>query len=202
MKKIIRLVMFLSVFSLVMPYKISTAQEVTGDMASQTKSPTIAAVMPVIGADEEYGQADAYIYQSLKKALHVPLNGILKRITYIDEKRTADETSRLINAKVNVMGQDGMKQLAESLGADLIIGVKVNSMMQQITYGVYDDVNPYLFSRVGLQLVVYDARTNTYSIYKNNQYYSDEYSPSGTVEVLTQDAMYYLLKDANVKQYI
>ncbi|TCS78187.1 hypothetical protein [Pectinatus cerevisiiphilus] len=168
--------------------------------AQETNVPVKLAVMPIIGSFKGYPDSGNYIYKRLGESVHVPLNGVLQRIEYIDMDKTSATVGKMMNAGIDVTSKEGLAQLAAEEDADILIGVKIDFMRQDVVY-LFDD-GPYLMSHVGLKLFVYDRRTDKYTSYSGQRFYNDTYSLQGTANALTQEVMDRLLDKANLKQYV
>ncbi len=195
----------LLLFGLILPCNVYASQAVSNidqPAAVQEQVPVKVAILPVIGGYRYYKDVNEYIYNELVKSVHIPLNGVLNLMEYVDKDKTAATAAELLSSGVDITKAEGLKQAAGKLNADLVIGVEIDFISQDIVHTFDEDNDPFLISSLGLQLFVYDSRTGQYSRYANQQYYDDTYSPSGTVEALANDSMFNLLKKANVKQYI
>lgn len=166
---------------------------------AQEAQPVKITIMPIVGYTADYPDNEKYIYSSLKRALHVPLNGVLQKVQYLDPDKTAAMADELSGYGTNILSKDGMAQLAMGTGADVLIGIKADFMRQEMRY--YFDES-YLYSAVGLKIFIYDKRTDEYKVYKDYKSYDGTYSTQGTVYVLTQEVMDSLLKKADLKKYI
>lgn len=205
MNKKVSILFILLLFSFILPCSVYAAQTVSDTSQSvdvQEQSTIKVAILPVIGGSRYYKDVNAYIYNELLKSVHIPLNGVLNLMEYVDKDKTAAVAADLLSSGVDITKEEGLKQAADKLNADLVIGVKIDFIAQDIVHTFDEDNDPFLISRLGLQLFVYDSRTGQYNRLTNQQYYDDVYSPSGTVDALANDSMFYLLKKADVKQYI
>ncbi|MDQ0203172.1 hypothetical protein [Pectinatus haikarae] len=171
-----------------------------GDASAEEKPPVRIAVMPAFGDISEYQESSRYIYKSINNALHIPLNGILKKAGYLNVNEIAGALQEMPETRSDALQKQGMMQLSNILDADVLIGARVNFISQDTTYFFED--GPYLMSRVGVQLFIYDRRTDKYIKYSGQKFYNDTYSLQGTVDALTKDLMASLLAKADLKQYV
>lgn len=171
-----------------------------GDASAEEKPPVRIAVMPAFGDISEYQESSRYIYKSINNALHIPLNGILKKAVYLNVNEIAGALQEMPETRSDALQKQGMMQLSNILDADVLIGARVNFISQDTAYFFED--GPYLMSRVGIQLFIYDRRTDKYIKYSGQKFYNDTYSLQGTVDALTKDLMASLLAKADLKQYV
>ncbi|WP_196603590.1 hypothetical protein [Pectinatus haikarae] len=171
-----------------------------GDASAEEKPPVRIAVMPAFGDISEYQESSRYIYKSINNALHIPLNGILKKAVYLNVNEIAGALQEMPETRSDALQKQGMIQLSNILDADVLIGARVNFISQDTTYFFED--GPYLMSRVGVQLFIYDRQTDRYIKYSGQKFYNDTYSLQGTVDALTKDLMASLLAKADLKQYV
>ena len=169
---------------------------------TSSSQPMKIAILPIINSSSEYPKVNRYIYKQLQQAIHIPLNGVLGKIALTD---TNDINQKIQALNINFDGLDAknnMHAIAQSLDSNLIICVRILRMHQYINYAPVNIGEAIIHSNVYLQLSIYDRKTNTYKSYRQSAYYNDSYSPQGTVQSLTSDVLYNLLRKAQLKQYI
>lgn len=187
---------FILIFMLFYTMNICTA----ANPASQ--KPVKIVILPIINPSAEYPDVNVYIDKQLHRAVHIPLNGVLEKTALIDTNAINTALQALnINAD-DLDNKNSLQSLAQSLNSDLIISIKILRMHQYINYAPVNIVEPVIHSSVCLQLSVYDSRTNLYKSYNKAAFFDDSYSPQGTVQSLTSDVLYNLLRKAQLKQYI
>ncbi len=139
----------------------------------------------------------------IDRALHVPLNDILRAVEYIPERDclTAwDEVESSMTGKVKI--KDMAKPIAEKLNADLVVIPVLAGYEQYTTMSWHWDRDMILHSYAEVQLVVYD-RTNDKLVHKKaSDFYDDEYSMTGTAAYLARGCMDRVIRDANLHGFL
>ncbi|MBR2215285.1 MAG: hypothetical protein IJ849_05955 [Selenomonadaceae bacterium] len=135
-----------------------------------------------------------YLETRLDRALHVPLNGFLGRVSYLSDDDCERAWAETLAEAAPVQGhkarlKDLMKPLADKLGADLVVYPVVERYAEYQGMGWRFDRGPILHSWVTLRLVGYDRRRDEVFNKSVTRSYSDEYSSSGTAASLAQECL-------------
>ncbi len=146
---------------------------------------------------------ESQIELPLDRALHVPLNGILKRVDYLDEDKCIDAFDEVVG---NVGGkqkmENYMRPLAEKLDADLVVLPTLEDYYQEIYYGWGWHNETYMYSRAEVKLFIYDRRTDKMKVKSISRFFHDTYMPSGEAVNLAVDAMDTVIRETNLRTYI
>lgn len=211
--KIIFVLMLLTVFS---GWWAKGAQaEETGAGA---KKPKNIALLPVENLELLAGcGGDQYVSQQLERVVHVPLNGVTKMAAYIDPGTAQRELASLVNSGRYVTKKNRpdyeaiMPALADKLGADLIILLRVR--------GAYEEIFPDWWGRmiiraaVDMELLGFDRQAaGTTAAKKKGRpagviretaygWINDEYYGKGLYE-LTEEAVDELLEKSRMRQRV
>ena len=171
--------------------------------AASSSSPKRIAILPVIRqAPALYQpQLEITLAQLLKKELHVPLNGTLQAVEYInpDEIHAAIEDLRYDNTALQ--NPKNLKCLAEKLSADLVVCLLITDAEEFQYYAGWDHTL-ILRSTAELQLTGWNRADDFIFSLKKRQSYHDEYTLAGTVPELAKEACWRLFKKAKLKDFI
>lgn len=103
------------------------------------KKPKNIALLPVenLALLEECG-GDQYVRQQLERVVHIPLNGVTQTVSYTDPETARREFASLVNSGRYVTKKNRpdygaiMPALADKLGADLIIFLRVRGAYEEL----------------------------------------------------------------------
>lgn len=178
------------------------AEEISGE-----KIPLRLARVPIIfqsGIPDE--ETILKLETRITRAVHIPLNGTLKLVEYLDPDESLIElkkifaTIRAENRKAKI--QDAVKPLAETLDADIVVCPIL------ITYHEYVDgisgINweTKIFSSVEVGLAVYDGRTDELIYKKSSRSYGGGASAFGYASRLAEDCFDNVIASTGLKQKI
>lgn len=112
--------------------------EAAGDSTAE-KRPKIIALLPVENMSLLEGcDGDRYVSEQLGRLIHVPLNGITNSVAYIDSRESRGKLEDLVESGKYVTKKNRpdyaaiMPVLADELGADLVIFLRVRRAHQYI----------------------------------------------------------------------
>lgn len=138
----------------------------------------------------------------IDRALHVPLNGTLHRVEYLPEKDCLAAWDTAAESSGSHKLKNMVRNIADTLGADLVVIPVVNDYVQYTTYSWRWDRDIILHSYVSLELAVYDRASDKVVDKKASRFYDDEYSTTGTASYLAHEAMDDLVQQVNLRSYI
>lgn len=211
--KIIFVLALLTVFS---GWGAKDAQ--AGEISDGGKKPKQIALLPVENLEllAECG-GDQYIRQQLERVVHIPLNGVTRRASYTDPETARRELASLVNSGRYVTKKNRpdyvamMPALADKLGADLVILLRVR--------GAYEEIFPDWWGRmiiraaVDMELLGFDRQAAGTAaagkkglpagVIRETAYgwINDEYYGRGLYE-LTEEAVDELLEKSNMRQRV
>lgn len=178
------------------------AEEISGE-----KNPLRLARVPIIfqsGIPDE--ETILKLETRITRAVHIPLNGTLKLVEYLDPEESLIElkkifaTIRAENRKAKI--QDAVKPLAEVLDADIVVCPIL------ITYHEYVDgisgINweTKIFSSVEVGLAVYDRRTDDLIYKKSSRSYGGDSNAFGRSSRLAEDCFDNVIASTGLKEKI
>lgn len=170
----------------------------------KNNEPLKVVILPTVSSYGGYNKVMAQLDRDLARTLHMPLNGVLQSVDYLDmssnENRVAVENAMSEAGYLLSPNATTLKKTADILGADVIVGYSVPVMYQQIYYtsfGLYG--GPTLNSYITLKLWAYYRPLDKTVALSNSQSYFQELSPQGYLTELASDAAYYLNKKADLK---
>lgn len=174
--------------------------------ANQQK-PLKVVILPTVSSYGGYTKVQAQLDRDLARTLHMPLNGVLQSVDYLDMSKNENRV-----AVENAMSEAGyllspngatLKKTADILGADVIVGYFIPVMYQQIYYTAFGlDDGPVLNSYITLKLWAYYRPLDKMVALSNSQSYFEDLSPQGYLTELASDASYYLNKKADLKNLL
>lgn len=137
------------------------------------------------------------IESKVRNALHVPLNGVLGSVEYVpvreagqaEEKLKAEKQDSYLTASY----EQQIMQLAKTLDADFLVMPRLTAY-EQYTYMSWNwNRGMMLHSYAALELYIYDREAGKVEKSGTSRFYHDEYSASGTADVLAQECIDSLL---------
>lgn len=170
--------------------------------AAPDQPPRRIAILPVVNQTNMHRpEIEAYCAAALQEALRVPLNSILNVHEYVSTDAIEAALPELKEPKRrHILSPDRLKEAAEALDADLIVGFVLNDWGEFRSYNWDGEEIQYTF--VSLQLTGYDRKKDAFLKWKHREFYHDTYSSSGTLEALLHRSADYLLKKADFKKDI
>ena len=147
----------------------------------------------------------AILETKITRATHIPLNGTLKLLEYVDKTESSSALNeiwrqmRSQNKKAKISG--AMKPLAEKINADIIVcPILRNYSEVQVQHGL--SLKTSLVSNVSATLIIYDRRTDELIEKKDSRYFNDSYNKFGTASYLVQECFDRLIDYTKLKQKI
>ncbi len=193
--------LFLFIFLLLLSSTVFASETETDSQELQKPIPIKIAVMPTISQYRGYKKIIAKLDADLNKQMHLPLNDTLQTAEYIEAQKVlyAMEDSGF-TIKQNV---DTLKQTADLLNADVIVGYSVPVMYQQYYYSfARRGDGPLIQSYISLKLWAYYRPLDKFITLTDIQYYFDEISTFGNLNELASHASYKLSKKADLKNLL
>lgn len=137
--------------------------------------------------------------KEIDKAAHVPLNGTLKAVEYLDENECAALYADILAGHYGkILKKEAPLKLAELTDADLVIVPHLTGYEEYITHGLFFSHREKLHSFAAVKIEGYDKTAD--ELFKKNvsRSYDDEYTAGGKVEKLAIDAMQSALAEAKI----
>lgn len=169
--------------------------------AAEQQPRRIAIVPTTLQANPDFPEVTAYCDKELAEQLRVPLNGVLNVHEYIEQDKIAAALPELAKKnKLHKLTPSRLKEAAEELNADLIIGFVITDIGE--TRHPNWDGEIILYSYVNMRLIGYDHKKDAFINIRNNEYFHDEESVSGHVLSLAKTCADKLLRKADLKKDI
>ena len=191
----------------ILAFMIFLSAPVSAEEISGEKIPLRIARLPIIfqsGTPNE--ETISKLEMKMSRAVHIPLNGTLKLVEYIDPDESLGElqktfaTVRAENRKAKF--QDAVKPLAEILNADIVICPVVMKYHEYVT-GISGIIwESQIFAAVEVGLTVYDKRTDELIYKKCYRGYSGSTIYSGYASFLADECFDKVIAETGLKQKI
>ena len=143
------------------------------------------------------------IESRVRDALHIPLNGVLGSVEYVPSGETRQTEERLQAENpfyVTASCEQQLTGLAQSLNADIAVMPHL-AAYEQHTYMNWNwDRGMMLRSYVAMELYVYERTTGKVMKKGTSRVYHDEYSASGTADVLARECIDSLLESTRLHE--
>ena len=164
-------------------------------------SPLRVAIMPTISKVRNHDEVILYLDKDLEKTLHMPLNNTTKQVEYLDKYKVlyAMEDTGF----TQMQNLDTLKQTADLLNADVIVGYSVPMMYERYFHSLisYEDA-PLMQSYISLKLWVYYRLLDKIIVFSGKEQYFDSISTAGALTELAKDGSYNLVKRADLKNLL
>lgn len=148
----------------------------------------------------------AALEHRLERATHIPLNGTLQVAEYlspIDSVNVLDEIFQRMSAEnKKAKLADAMRPLAEKIDADIIVCPVVHRYSQILTHSFNQYGETIIDSRVQVELIVYDRRSDNLVDKKASRMYYDTWSGTGTASYLASVCFDKVIADTKLHELI
>ena len=187
--------LFLVICVVMLPMSIIKAQE-----------PIRLVTLPIIITSNARVSTDALNQMKVKisRSLHVPLNGTLKKVEYIPSTKSSpvlqDIWSKIYQNNKKAKLKEAMKPLAEELNADFIVCTVLYSCNEMTSISMGFDHSTLLWSNAGVEMILFDNRTDELLSKKRSRVFNDEYSPRGTADALAIECLTDLIEELNPRK--
>lgn len=167
---------------------------------AQAAEPVRIARLPIIFlSNVPDNETCAQLETKIKRAIHIPLNGTLQLVEYLPPEDSARALNDLYNKDKFA---DLMRPLAEELDADIIVCPVLRDYIQHESIGFGWRDETCIISRVEVELIVYDRRTDDLIDKKASQFYHDSYSTIGTASYLSKICFDKVIDACKLRQII
>ncbi len=169
--------------------------------------PVKIARLPVIfaGGNPDYDTC-VVLETKIARAVHVPLNGTLKLVEYLDAKKSAKELNiiwqnmRAENKKTKL--KDTMRPLAKKINADIVVCPVLLQYNQMSLPFVGADYETKLTSSAAAELIVYDSRTDELIDKKTSRFFDGSANTFGTASYLAKECFDRVIDKTGVRRKI
>ena len=166
------------------------------------EAPRKIAIVPTVSqTGANYPDIEAYCDHELYQSLRIPLNGVLHRHEYLAKDKILTALPEILQPeKLHKFTPSKLKDVADELGADLIVGFVINDLGETRQFNWHGKV--ILYSYVTLELIGYDRQKDAFLHYRQHEYFQEEESAAGHVLNLAKTAADKLLKKADFRKDI
>lgn len=175
--------------------------------AAESK-PIRLATLPIIIANGVEISNDTLSEMQVKiaRALHVPLNGTLKKIDYIPSSTSTVALQEIWSKsysknKLSTISET-MKPLAKKINADVIVCTVIYRCNQMTSFSSGSFGESHIISNAAVELIYFDNRTDELISKKFPQSYRGEYMRYGTSDFLALDCLTKLIDEINPREKV
>lgn len=137
--------------------------------------------------------------RQIDRATHVPLNGTLGAVEYLDETECGRIYADILDGHYGkILRREAAEKLAELMDADLVIIPQLMGYEEYVRPSWHWDRREILHSYAQVRIAGYDRAEGKPFSESVVRTYDDEYSLRGQVERLASDAMTMVLDEARV----
>ena len=143
------------------------------------------------------------VTRQLERAAHVPLNGVLERVDYIDQHDVYIAYDKCCSVAMSKDCRYSPKYLTEDIAKELDADIVILPIVRN-TYNVYYYYGWYTqqISSAEFVMYIYDAAAGDTQEYKSSNRYSDQISINNNAESLLKSCVYKVIQKSDISHML
>lgn len=200
-----KLVVFITMLVFALSTAVVSAAASADTTEATARTPFRIARVPIIvtSAMTPTDEVLTGLERQIDRATHVPLNGTLGAVEYLDETECGRIYTDIVDGRYGkILRREAPAKLAELMDADLVIIPQLMGYEEYVRPSWHWDRREILHSYAQVRIEGYDRAEGKPFSESVVRTYDDEYSLRGQVERLASDAMTMVLDEARVHERV